>query len=49
VSTTTFLGGFPQVAIALVGAFSCALGIAFLVLKVILGLMTVTNANAASR
>jgi len=36
-NNATFLGEFPQVAFALMAAFGSALGIAFLVLRVIVG------------
>ena len=39
-SSMTLLGEFPQVAIALTIAFTCALGIAFMVLWMVLGLIT---------
>jgi hypothetical protein len=40
VTTISFLGAFPQVALALAFAFACALGMAFMLLWTILGLVT---------
>jgi hypothetical protein len=39
-TTFTFLGEFPQVAIALTFAFACAIGMAFMLLWIVLGWVT---------
>ena len=39
-SNVTLIGEFPQVAIALAVAFACALGIAFMLLRMVMGLVT---------
>jgi hypothetical protein len=39
-TTLTFLGEFPQVAIALAFAFACAIGVAFMLLWMVLGWVT---------
>ena len=44
-SALTFLGGFPQVAVALALAFACALAIGFVLLWLILGLVTRESYN----
>jgi len=39
-TTLTFLGEFPQVALALTFAFACAIGMAFVLLWIVLGWVT---------
>jgi hypothetical protein len=39
-TTLTFLGDFPQVALALAFAFACAIGIAYALLWIVLGWVT---------